>query len=436
MERLHRCHHYMRDGTHSICALFLLIFLSSTENSSAGVSIGIAGASDYGEARKVTHRLVDEWTRATGNTVNYIGKSNSYSQAFSQFLVDWSSQTSDIDVYWIDTTWQGIAAPYAVDLSPYFNQAELQAYFPQVIRNNIVDGKLVSIPTNIDVGLLYYRTDLLAKYGFKQPPETWQELTEMARIIQAGERANGDADFYGYLWQGKDESVAVNLLEWIFSSGGGRIIEPDGRISINNPKAIQALNLARSWLGTISPPGTITYAEEECRNLFQDGKAAFMRNWPYVYVLAGSPASPIHGKFTVAPLPKGDSAGVSAGALGGWSLMVSKYSKHPDVAADFVRYFASAKVQKQVALELSGMPSRPALYSDPDILNKYPWFAKLPDILEHAVARPSTLLGPNYNRLAYLIAHHADLFLHHTESAEEAVKQIETGAKKLTANEH
>jgi len=417
-----------------------LIFLGSILiccGTGSSTTIGLAGSSEFGEAGKVIRRLVDVWASKTGNQVVYVSKPNSYSAAFGQFLVDWAAHTPDIDVYSIDTTWQATAASYAIDLTKFFEPTEIAAHFPQVIANNTVNGKLVSVPTSVDVGLLYYRTDLLKKYGFSHPPETWDELTEMSRAIQAGERRAGDADFYGYLWQGKDESGAVNALEWIFSYGGGAIVEPDRRVSINNPRAIEALNRARAWLGTISPLATIAYAEEECRNVFQDGHAAFMRNWPYVYSLADKPDSHISGKFSVTVLPKGGDSGTHAGALGGWSLMVSKYSRHPEVAADFVRYFSSAQVEKKVALELCGMPSRPALYQDPDILNKFPWFTKLPIIFDHAVARPSTLLGANYNRLAYLVAHQVDLFLRHQQSAEEAVRQIEVGAKKLmeTANE-
>ena len=396
-----------------------------------GVTIGVAGSSEFGEAGKVTRRIVNEWASKTGNRVEYVSKPNSYSAAFGEFLVDWAAHTTDIDVYSIDTTWQATAAPYAIDLTPFLSPEEISAHFPQVIKNNTIDGKLVSVPTSVDVGLLYYREDLLKKYGFSHAPQTWEELVEMAQAIQAGERAAGDSDFWGYLWQGKDESLTVNVLEWIFSYGGGTIIESDGRVSVNNPRAIEALNFARGWLGTISPAGTITYAEEECRNIFQDGHAAFMRNWPYVYALADKPDCRISGKFSVTVLPKGGASGTHAGALGGWSLMVSKYSRHPEVAADFVRYFTSAQVEKEVALELCGMPSRPDLYQDKDILNKFPWFAKLPEIFDQAVPRPSSVLGANYNRLAHLVANQADTFLRHGESAEEAVKRIEAGAKKL-----
>src|SRR5260370_2166577 len=113
--------------------------------------------------------------------------------------------------------------------------------------------------------------------------------------------------------------------------------------------------------------------------------------------------------------------------------MVAEYCRRREVGDDFVKCFSSAEVEKQVALELCGMPSRPALYRDQDILNKYPWFAKLPALFDHAVARPSSQLGAKYNRLSYLVSHQIDLFLRHSETAEETVHKIEAGAKKLMA---
>ena len=56
-------------------------------------------------------RLVNEWEKKTANHVEYVSKANSYSAAFAEFLVDWSAQTPDIDVYSIDASWQGTAAP-------------------------------------------------------------------------------------------------------------------------------------------------------------------------------------------------------------------------------------------------------------------------------------------------------------------------------------
>src|SRR6266404_4958756 len=89
---------------------------------------------------------------------------------------DWAAHTPDVDIYIIDVIWPAIAAAHAADLTPYFNPKELGEFFPRIVENNAVKGKLVVIPFFTDAGLLYYRTDLLEKYGFKNPPNTWSEL--------------------------------------------------------------------------------------------------------------------------------------------------------------------------------------------------------------------------------------------------------------------
>ncbi len=136
------------------------------------VTIGLLSSSEFGDAGRVTRRLVDAWASKTGNQVVYVSKPPSYETALGEFLVDWAARTSDIDVYSIDTTWQPTASPHAIYLTRYFSPEKLSAYFPQVIKNNSVDGKLVSIPTSVDVSLLYYLTYLLKKYVFSHPPYT------------------------------------------------------------------------------------------------------------------------------------------------------------------------------------------------------------------------------------------------------------------------
>ena len=159
-----------------------------------------------------------------------------------------------------------------------------------------------------------------------------------------------------------------------YSYGGGMIVEPDKKVTINNPNAIKALDAARSWVGTISPVGVTTYGEEEARNVWQAGNAAFMRNWPYAYALGADPKSAVSGKFDVTVLPKGGDNGKHVACLGGWQLMLSAYSKVPDAAAELIRYLSSAELQKKRTILWSVLPTRPALYADPDVLAKYPWF--------------------------------------------------------------
>ncbi|MFZ0505286.1 MAG: ABC transporter substrate-binding protein [Chthoniobacterales bacterium] len=398
----------------------------------AGVTLHFAGPPGGAEL-DFMKKVCDQWAQKTGNTVQLISRPNDTTQALQTFEQYWAARSGDVDIYQVDVIWQGICAPHAVDLKKYYKEDDLSQYFPRIIQNNTVKGKLVSIPLFTDAGILYYRTDLLQKYGYSAPPKTWVELTEMAKKIMDGERQAGQSDFYGFVFQGKSsETVTCDALEWVYSYGGGTIIEPDKKVSINNPNAIKALEEAHSWVGTIAPAGVVTYDEEPARNVWQDGKAAFMRNWPYAYSLGQDPKSPISGKFDVSVLPKGPGPdGRNAACLGGWQLMVSTYSKNADVAADLVKYLSSAEIQKQRAIEISELPTRPALYSDPDILAKNPWFKNIPEVLQNAVARPSTVTGADYNQISTAFFQNVNQVLSGTESAADAVKKVEQVGKRL-----
>jgi trehalose/maltose transport system substrate-binding protein len=414
-----------------ICSFFLIISLSPAVFGQ-GATIRFAGDSDVGEGGRYSRAAAEEWAKKTGNKIEYISRPQDASATLQQFQQYWAAKSPDIDVYMVDVIWQGILAPHAVDLKKYFKEDELGKYFPRIIENNTVGGKLASLPWFTDAGILYYRTDLLEKYGYKEPPKTWEELAEMAKKIQEGERAAGKPDFHGFVFQGKaSESVTCDAIEWIYSFNGGSIVEPDKKVTINNPDAIKALETAKGWVGTISPKGVTTYGEEEARNVWQAGNAAFMRNWPYAYALGNDPKSAIAGKFDVTVLPKGGDNGKNAAALGGWNLMVSAYSKAPDAAADLVRYLASEEQQKKRAIGLSYLPTLPALYSDAEILAKNPYYKNMLDVLKNVVARPSTATGADYNQLSTAFFQNVNKVLTGGETPQNAVSQVEKVAKRV-----
>jgi trehalose/maltose transport system substrate-binding protein len=397
----------------------------------AGATIRFA-ADSSGTGGAFIKALCDEWSQKTGNKVEIISRPQDASATLQQYQQYWAARSGDVDVYQIDVIWQSIAGPHAVDLKKYFKEDEISQHFPRIIENNTVAGKLVSVPWFTDAGVLYYRTDLLEKYGYKEPPKTWEELAEMAKKIQDGERKAGKPDFQGFVFEGKaSESVTCNALEWVYSFGGGVIIEPDKKVTINNPEAIKALDTARSWVGSISPAGVVTYGEEEARNVWQAGNSAFMRNWPYAYSLGQDPKSAVAGKFDVSVLPKGGENGKNAACLGGWNLMVSAYSKAPDAAADLVKFLDSSDSQKKRAIDLSLLPTLPALYADPDVLAKNPWFKNMLDVFKNAVARPSTVTGADYNQISTSFFQNVNKVLSGGESGKDAVLQIEKVGKRL-----
>ncbi len=315
------------------------------------------------------------------------------------------------DVYGIDVIWPGILASNLVDLKAYVPEQEIAAHFPELIRNNTVNGRLVALPYNLGEGLLFYRADLLHKYGYTVPPKTWDELEKMAKRIQAGERAKGNKDFWGYVWQGApSEALTCNALEWQVSEGGGTILDENGRITVNNPQAISAWERAARWVGSISPPGVTAYQEGDAFNVWQTGKAAFMRNWPNAYVAARDENSPTRDQFDIAPLPAGRAG--SASTLGGQGYGVSRYSLHTREAAMLVRFLSSPNEQARRSRESSNPPVIPELYKDPEILAHNPYFSTiLLAYRQGAAVRPSTVSGRRYPDLsrAYFEAVHAVL---------------------------
>lgn len=345
--------------------------------------------------------IVAPWEERTGHTVTIVPMPQSSSDQFGQYRLWLAANSRDIDVYQTDVIWAPQLAEHFVDLSAAAADLAPQ-HFPEIIESQTVDGKLVALPIYTDAPALYYRTDLLQKHGLSVPT-TWEDLTQVAKTVQAAERAAGNADLWGFVWQGNAyEGLTCNGLEWVMSSGGGQIIEADGTISLNNPAAAAAIDLAASWVGTISPEGVLGYTEEEARGVWQTGNAVFMRNWPYAYTLGNTADSAVAGKFDVVPLPTGQGHDRSAASLGGWNVAVSKYSDNQDAATDLVLYLASAEAQKWRALNESKLPTVIALYDDAEIAAKQPIIPRWKDVFLQAVPRPSAPTGAKYNEVSSL----------------------------------
>ena len=341
--------------------------------------------------------IITDFTKKTGIAVKLLPYGNVDMGARRAQHLNWLKEHAETpDVYEADIVDVGTLAPYAVDLTPYLSVDDRQ-HIPAVMHNLTFDGRIVALPVHTDVVLLFYRTDLLKKYGYAHPPRTWDELEAMAARIQAGERASGNSSFWGFVWEGstQNEGLTYTALEWQASNGGGRIIEPDGTISVDNPWTAAALRRARKWVGTISPPAVTAYQMEDLANAWLSGRTAFMLNWPYYYSLGQSADSFVRDKFDVAPVPAGLMG--SAGTLGGWQVLVSNYSTHQKEAIELARYLTSTETQLRLAKGFNFMPTRLALYDDPQLLKASPYYAWLKnDFQKLAVARPSGVTGEKY----------------------------------------
>lgn len=364
-------------------------------------------------------------------TVEVLQMPDSATDRLNQYLQFWEAQSPDVDVFQTDVIWPAIIAPHVVDMKEYLPQEVIDMYFAGMIEGQTVDDRLVAIPWFSDAAGLYYRTDLLEKYGL-EVPQTWEELATAAQTIQDGER-EANSDFWGYVWQGNDyEGLTCDAHEWIASETGQTFITPDGTVNVNNEAAIAAIERGASWVGTISPEAVTTYQEEESRAVFQAGNAAFMRNWPYAYNLGNADDSVVKDKFDWVPLPMG--AERRAACLGGWQLAVSQYSDNIPAAVAFAQFLASPELLKERALSPQGNPPTMAsVYEDPDI-QANPLMARLGPILETAVARPSVATGASYNQASALFSAAVHSVLTGEEDADVAMEDLEVDLEDLLAS--
>ena len=373
----------------------------------------------------------NRYTEACPNvTIEVLEMPNEATDRVSIYQQFWEAQSPDVDVYQTDVIWAGIIAPHSVDLLEYLDEEYISQFFPNMIEGQTIDGRLVAIPWFTDAAGLYYRTDLLEKYEL-EVPTTWDELTEAAQIIQDGERAEGNDDFYGYVWQGNAyEGLTCDAHEWLVSETGASFITPEGEVTVNNPEFVAALERAAGWVGGISPEAVTTYGEEESRAVWQAGNAAFMRNWPYAYGLGNAEDSVIAGLFDYAPLPAGASG--AAACLGGWQLAVSQYSDNIEAAVSVAAFFASPEEQKLRALSPQGAnPTIPALYEDPDLEAENPLFGRMGPILETAFPRPSGVTGEQYSQASTIFFTYVHDVLTGQTDAQTAVEDMEADLQDL-----
>jgi trehalose/maltose transport system substrate-binding protein len=381
---------------HALLALGAGAMLVAGPAKAAELSI-VSG--DVGNGIQVLREILDQFEQKTGHKATIVQMPASTTDQFGQYKLWLAAGNSDIDVYQTDVIWAPQIANQLVDLTEATKDV-VGAHFPSIIESQTVDGKLVALPIFTDAPALYYRTDLLEKHG-KTPPKTWAELAETAKMIQDAERAEGKADMWGFVWQGNAyEGLTCNALEWIKSYGGGQIVEPDGTISVNNENAAAALEMAKSWVGTISPDGVLSYQEEEARGVWQTGNAVFMRNWPYAYGLGNGADSAVKDLFAVTTLPVGKEGDTSAATLGGWNVAVSKYSTKQEAAISLALYLAGPEAQKQRAIIESNLPTIVALYDDADIAAAQPIIPQWKEVFLNAVPRPSAPTLGKYNEVS------------------------------------
>jgi len=391
-----------------------------------------------GDHRMVPDAYLQEFTRETGIRVNDLPTPEDSASKLDLAMELLHSGAPSPDVYGVDTIWTGTMGEYLTDLQPYF-ASEISAEDPNIIAIYRIQGKVVAMPNQpLGVQVLVYRTDLLAKYGYKTPPRTWDELEKMAARIQAGERANGNKDFWGYVFAGAiatdSEQLTMEGLEWQAAEGGGHIIESDGKISVNNPNVIRAWERAAHWVGWISPRSVVSYTATDAENKFWvSGEAAFLLSHAIVYEIFAED-KPFRDQAGVTSVPAGTSARV--GTLGGYALGISRFSEHRAESVKFIQFLV--RKQAEFRASYSAKRDRKVEYFEvPTIMKEiYPWWYKPGESGgSELVSRPSAVAGSNYEAVSKAYTHALHSVLTRESTAPAAAAAVENELARIMGNE-
>jgi multiple sugar transport system substrate-binding protein len=343
-------------------------------------------------------------------------------QRLDKLRTQFQAGGEDLDVILGDVIWTAemAASGWVSDLSDRFPESTRREFLPGSVEAITYGGKAYAMPWYTDTGLLYYRKDLLKKSGYDGPPKTWGELKQMTRKVL------GESDTrLGFVFQGDQyEGGVCNACEYIWGNGG-EVLDPEDptRVLIDSPQAIAGLATERAMIteGT-SPEAVAVYQEDESAGAFLNGEAVFLRNWPYIYALVGTSDYPKlrTDQVGVSELPSADGR-PGNGTVGDQPLYISATSKYPEAAWKFIEFLTAPEQQKLRAIEGSYLPTRTALYDDPEIQDSVPVVPLAREALQHTRPRP---VSPYYSDMSLEMQEQFNASLVGDTTPEEAARTL------------
>jgi multiple sugar transport system substrate-binding protein len=311
-----------------------------------------------------------------------------------QLYVQWlNARAPEPDVLQLDVVWTAefAAAGWLLPLDRFSPSTE--DFFPATLEANRWNQQLFGLPWFVDVGMLYWRTDL-----FDGPPPTFDELIRMARGAMQTPGVQ-----HGLVWPAARYEGLVTVFVELLGGFGAQILDADGAVVVDSDAAVRALTWMRDAVheSGIVPEAALTWHEEETRFAFQNGAAALMRNWPYAYALMQGADSPVAGRFAVAPMPAAP-GGEPTAALGGSQLAINARSGQQADAWALVEFLTAPEQMLERARLIGQLPSRRSTYAAEaglaEALGIAPAAARR--IIEAAKPRPVT---PVYTQLSELL---------------------------------
>ncbi len=338
--------------------------------------------------------------------------------AISSLILD----NSPYDIILMDVTWLAkyAEAGWLVDLNQWFNKEKTEEIVTGAMIGNYYKNNLFRWPFVADMGLLYWRTDLM-----ERPPKTPNELIEITQILQ-----NRNKVKHGFVWQGRQyEGLSCVFLEVLKGFGGNWI--NGNAIGLNLPESKNAVSWLKELIDKdISPTSVTNFAEPEALQVFKSGDSALMRNWPYAWAELQKEDSAVRGKVgitTMVSLP-----GVkSSSTLGSWGFSIMEKSTQKDSSAKVIEYLTSVKSQEELFLNFGYTPTNIKLFKDSELIHQSEIIMDLYNALNLTVSRPQL---PLYAQFSDVIQRELSAILTDKKSVNEGLSLAQKNSENILSS--
>ncbi|MEM9002848.1 MAG: extracellular solute-binding protein [Cyanobacteria bacterium P01_F01_bin.86] len=344
------------------------------------------------------------------------------------YTADFQTEVAQYDLVYMDIVWTPQFADRLVDLMSLVkrDQLDLSGFLPSELDVGVQGDSLYRLPMRSDIGVLYYRRDLLAQAGLTLP----STLAELDQVVRTLKQSSGEN--LGYLWQGRSyEGLVSNAVE-VMSGFNAIWIDPvSGDVGLDTPATMQAIQLLQGLIQQgISPLIVTDYTERSSLDAFKQGQAVFLRGWPYFWT--DMEQQGWQDKVAIA-LPFSFTTNPGKGCRGGWGFGIPQNATHPEEAWEAIKYFTSEIAQEQFVLASGFLPSRRSLFQNPEIAAKYPQMPQMLEFLEQSsVFRPSL---SQYDAASEILQTALGEILRGQRSVQAAMQQAQKETEALVNSE-
>jgi multiple sugar transport system substrate-binding protein len=358
-----------------------------------------------------------------------------YANLFEKELIDLNAHSGAYDLIMLDDPWFPKFASLNVlsDLSPLLQkrgQSEPDNDFVTtslaLCREPYQTGTLLALPYVGNSQLFFYRKDLFQKHNLKEPA-TWDDVLAAAKIISEQE-TTGSPDggkTYGYVMRAAQGNAAVADFMPIFWAFGGEMFDGSGQSTVNSPEGIAALKFMIE-LGKYSPPGYASFNADEVGAHLLQGTAAMSINWPaWISSFSDAAKSKVIGKMEFGQLPGGKSPGRAE--IGNWLIAIPRDAKNVEAAMDFLLW-ATSREQMKLSAQRGNPPTRKSLFTDPELVGKFPSYPAQLRSLESSRPRPRT---PQWNEIENAFGIYLSKANSGELTPEDAMNQANAEIKKI-----